>query len=79
MSTADFNRITTQATTFSETEWAELTHDLLPTLDGTADIAVAEAWDAEILRRLAEVKAGTAQMVSREEFSARLRRAVGHN
>jgi putative addiction module component (TIGR02574 family) len=50
-----------------------LAHDLMASLDGPADTGVAKAWDAEILRRLAEIDAGTARLIDREEFSRRMR------
>lgn len=57
----------------SEEERAELAHDLVASLDGTADSDAIDQWDAELLRRLAEVKAGTATLHIRQEFRERLR------
>jgi len=56
-----------------EEERAELAFELVSSLDGTADSDVAEAWDVEILRRLAEIDAGTAKLIDREEFRRRIR------
>lgn len=56
-----------------ETDRAELAQDLVASLDGAADSDAIDLWDAELLRRLAEVKAGTATLHSREEFRDRLK------
>ncbi|NKC16007.1 MAG: addiction module component CHP02574 family protein [Gammaproteobacteria bacterium] len=56
-----------------EDERAELAHDLVASLDGTPDPGAIDQWDAELLRRLAEVKAGTAELHSRAEFRERLK------
>ena len=56
-----------------ESERAELAHDLVASLDGNADADALDHWDAELLRRLAEVESGTADLLSREEFRARIR------
>lgn len=43
--------------------------DLVASLSGLlVDPDVASAWDAEILRRLAEIDSGTANLIDREEF-----------
>ena len=49
-------------------ERAELAHDLIASLDAPADPDAADAWDAEISRRLAEIHAGTAKLVDRAEL-----------
>ncbi len=36
-----------------------------------------EAWDKEILRRLAEIDAGTAKLIDRDEFRRRMRVRIG--
>ena len=54
-------------------ERAELAHDLVASLDGAADSDALDQWDAELLRRLAEVECGTATLLSREEFRDRMR------
>ncbi len=57
---------------------AALAHDLLASLDGPADPDAAEAWDAEIARRLNELESGRVQTIGAEEtlrrIDARLRR-----
>jgi len=62
-----------QALTLSEHERADLAFELVASLDGPPDTNVAEAWDREILSRLADIEAGTAELIDREEFSRRLR------
>ena len=57
----------------SESERAKLAHDLVESLDGAADEDALDQWDAELLRRLAEVESGTANLLSRSEFRARIR------
>ena len=47
---------------------AELTHDLLLSLDGLADPDVSEAWEAEILRRLDQFDDGAGNLVDRAEL-----------
>jgi putative addiction module component (TIGR02574 family) len=66
-------KVRADALNLPETERAELAQDLMASLDGPADPDVEKAWDAEILRRLAEIDAGTARLIDREEFSKRLR------
>ena len=46
-------------------------------LDGAIDSDDAEeAWDAEIVRRLAEIDSGTAVLIDREEFRRRMRARI---
>lgn len=56
-----------------EGERAELAHDLLASLDGPSDPDAAEAWEAEILRRLDQIDNGTAKLIDRVELSRRIR------
>lgn len=41
-------------------------------------VDVAEAWDREIMRRLAEVDSGAAKCIDRDEFRRRIRLRVGN-
>ena len=66
-------KIRTEALSLPEAERAELAHNLVASLDGRADPDAESAWDAEILRRLAEIDAGTATLIDREEFRRRMR------
>jgi putative addiction module component (TIGR02574 family) len=61
------------ALSLPESERAELAHDLLVSLDGPPDPDAAEAWEAEILRRLDQIDEGTAKLVDRAEFMRRIR------
>ena len=61
-----------QALDLPEADRAELARDLVASLDGPADSDVADAWDKEILRRLAEIDAGTAELIDRVELTRRL-------
>lgn len=73
MSSSDFDRVRSEAFELSEAERAELAHDLVSSLDGPQDQDAAQAWDAELSRRLADVDAGTASLIDRKEFSKRIR------
>ena len=61
-----------QALELPEADRAELARDLVASLDGPADSDVADAWDKELLRRLAEIDAGTAELIDRDELTRRL-------
>ena len=73
MATATLEQLRTKVLALSESERAELAHELISSLDGEAEVGAGDAWDAEILRRLDEIERGTAQFVSREEFKRRVR------
>ena len=55
-----------------EEDRAWLAAELAASLDGPADAGVAEAWDEEVQRRIADVRAGKAKLVSWAEVSERL-------
>ena len=51
-------------------ERSELAHRLIVSLDGEPEDspeAIAQAWDKEIARRVAEIDAGTAKLIPHEE------------
>ena len=51
-------------------ERSELAHRLIVSLDGEPEDspeAIAQAWDEEIARRVAEIDAGTAKLIPHEE------------
>jgi len=73
MSSSALDRVRSEAFELTEAERAELAHDLVSSLDGPPDQDAAQAWDAEISRRLSEVDAGTASLIDRKEFSRRMR------
>ncbi len=66
-------KVRSEALNLSESERAELAHSLVASLDGASESDVEKAWDAEIIRRLAEIDSGTANLVDREEFGRRMR------
>lgn len=73
MASPTLEKLRSEALSLSETERAELAHELMRSLDAPADADAAEAWEQEILRRLAAVDAGTATLVDREELRRRMR------
>lgn len=73
MSSAALEKLRSEALLLSEPERAELAHELVKSLDAPADTDAAEAWEKEILRRLAEVDSGTATLIEREELRRRMR------
>ena len=66
-------KVRSEALNLSESERAELAQDLVASLDGPPEPDVEKAWDAEILRRLAEIDSGTANLIDRKEFGRRMR------
>ena len=73
MGSSALEKLRSEALNLSEDERAELAHNLVASLDGPADADAEKAWDAEILRRLSEIDAGTANLVDRAELSRRLK------
>lgn len=65
-------KVRSEALRLTEAERAELAHSLVVSLDGPADKDAASAWEAEILRRLGEIEAGTAKLIDREELRRRM-------
>ncbi|MGV0034176.1 MAG: addiction module protein [Candidatus Azotimanducaceae bacterium WSBS_2022_MAG_OTU7] len=61
----------------SESERAELANELIKSLDAPADEGVAEAWDKEITRRIAQIDSGEAELLSLDEFRRRMRAKIG--
>jgi putative addiction module component (TIGR02574 family) len=68
MTSTTLDRVRSEALQLSERERAELAHDLMKSLDAPAEADAADAWDKEILRRLAEIEAGTAKLLDRAEL-----------
>ena len=69
-------RLRNEALGLPRAERAELACDLVQSLDGPADPDAANAWDAEILRRLDQVEAGSTQIIDRAEFARRMRERI---
>jgi putative addiction module component (TIGR02574 family) len=72
MSIPALEKLRSEALRLPEPERAELAHDLVKSLDSPSDSDATEAWEKELLRRLAEVDAGTAKLVDREELRRRM-------
>ena len=67
---AALKEIEKQALQLPLKERSELAHRLIVSLDGEPEDspeAIAQAWDEEIARRVAEIDAGTAKLVPHEE------------
>lgn len=69
-------KVRSEALRLTESERAELAHSLVSSLDGPADTDAESAWDAEIRRRLAEIEAGTAELIDREELRRRMQARI---
>jgi putative addiction module component (TIGR02574 family) len=77
MSTETLSKLRSDALSLPEAERAELAHALVKSLDAPADNDARDAWDEEIMRRLAEVDAGTATLLDRAEFQRRMQARIG--
>ena len=77
MADPTLDKVRTEALSLSQSERAELAYSLVVSLDGAADADAESAWEAEILRRLGEVEAGTAELIDREELRRRMRARMG--
>jgi putative addiction module component (TIGR02574 family) len=71
MSSASFKEALDLALELSADERAALAHDLLAKFDGPADADAAQAWEAEITRRLDELE-GQGQTVDADEALRRI-------
>jgi putative addiction module component (TIGR02574 family) len=58
------------------TERAELAAELISSLDGPADSDAAEAWAAELERRIASIDAGTATIESWHDVKQRIEQEI---
>jgi putative addiction module component (TIGR02574 family) len=76
MNTAQLENITNAAMTLPERERAKLARDLLASLDGPAEVSVAEAWDTEICRRINEIESGKTELLDANEAIARARARI---
>ena len=73
MAGSTLEKVRSEALRLSAAERAELAHSLVESLDGPVDQDAESAWDAEVARRLAEVDAGTAELIDREDMRRRMR------
>lgn len=80
MSTYTIEQLRSQVLSLTEPERAELAHELIKSLDAhtPADTDVEAAWDQEIARRIAQIDAGQAKLLDREEFRKRLQDRIGN-
>jgi putative addiction module component (TIGR02574 family) len=79
MSSPALEKLRSEVMRLPESERAELAHDLVKSLDSPIDLDAADAWDQEILRRLAQIDAGTARLVDRDELRRRMRAHISKN
>ena len=77
MGRTTLEKVRSDALDISESERAELAYNLVASLDGPPDADAEKAWDAEILRRLSEIDAGTANLIDRKELQRRIRSKKG--
>ncbi len=77
MPTNTLEKLRSQVLSLSESERAELASQLIKSLDGPADEGVAEAWEEEIVRRIAQIDSGEAELLSLDEFRRRMRAKIG--
>jgi putative addiction module component (TIGR02574 family) len=73
MGSSTVERLRKEALSLPDAERAELAKDLVSSLDGPVDSEAADAWDAELLRRIDEVAAGKADFIERDTFSQQMR------
>jgi len=73
MATEALERIRTQVLDLTETERAELAHELITSLDDPGEDSVEDAWDREILHRISLIDSGQAKLLDREEFRRKMR------
>ena len=73
MGTEALKKVRSESLMLPEADRAELAHALVTSLDAPTDADATEAWDREIRRRLAEIDAGTAKLIDRDEFRRRMR------
>lgn len=79
MAAKPMERLRAEILALSESERAELAHELIKSLDGPRDLGVNEAWDQEILQRIAEVDTGQAELLDRDEFRRRMKARLGRS
>lgn len=77
MATVTLERLRSELLSLSEPERAELAHELITSLDAPADEGVEEAWDREVVRRIAQIDSGQAKLLDREEFRKRIQARIG--
>ncbi|MEH6498010.1 MAG: addiction module protein [Pseudoalteromonas distincta] len=76
MNTVQLESITSAAMTLPERERAKLARDLVASLDGPADMSVAEAWDAEVCRRINDIESGKTELLDADEAISHARAQI---
>lgn len=79
MSSATLAKLRTEALDLSESERAELAHELITSLDGPADPDVKKAWSVEVSKRLDAIEKGTATTMSGDEVLRSIAKRIGKN
>ncbi|MGD9582871.1 MAG: addiction module protein [Lysobacterales bacterium] len=77
--TTTLAEVEAQALQLTPRERGELAHRLILSLDGPAEDtpeAIAQAWDEEIARRVADMDAGRTQWIPAEETLRRMRQRI---
>jgi len=78
MSSSTFEQLLSHILELPEPERAELAQELIKSLDAPADKDVEAAWDQEIIHRIAQIDAGQAKLLDRQEFRKRLQDKIGN-
>ena len=78
MSSNTLEKLRSQVLNLPELERADLAHELIKSLDAPADEGIEAAWDQEIVRRIAQIDAGQAKLLDREEFRKKLQDRIGN-
>jgi putative addiction module component (TIGR02574 family) len=76
---AILKEIEAQALSLTPQERGELIHRLIVSLEGAVDDtpeAIAQAWDEEIARRVADMEAGRTQWIPADEAMKRIREKI---
>ena len=76
---AMLKEIETQALSLSPQERGQLIHRLIVSLDGPMEDTpevIAQAWDEEIARRVADMEAGRTQWIPADEAMSRIRAKI---
>lgn len=77
--TANLKELAAQALQLSPEERGRLAHELIMSLEAEpkeTPQAIAEAWETEIARRIADMDAGVTQWISGEELIAKMRAKI---
>jgi putative addiction module component (TIGR02574 family) len=73
---SEVNELLKKALTLPATERAELAGSLIESLDQAEDKSVADAWEAEIVRRMEDLDSGRVKPISHHEVLRRLASAI---